>query len=166
MKPKQIQRFGSNQPPDEERSFIRSYAGIFYDPKEPSNLKIFQDQQVFLRVAARIVPDFARSLLAPGITVIADWIKRHGSVPTRTSPAYSEYCSQYLNVVREWARRFNIETDWVIKEACDTVFLGIVYAEKDIDPVLSRLNLLTWREQTPPGRTSEMPTSRRQRMIC
>lgn len=149
MKRKQIQGFGPKQPLDEERSFIRGYTGIFYDPKEPSNLKSFQDQQVFLRIAARIVPDFARSLLVPGSTVIADWIERHGSVPTPTSPAYSEYCSQFLKVVRDWAAGFKIETNWVIAEACDTIFSGIVYAEKGIDPVLA---FGTWRRSPQPTR--------------
>jgi hypothetical protein len=148
MKPKQIQSFGPNQPLDEEQSFIRGYAGIFYDPREPSNLKIFQDQQVFLRIAAKIVPDFARSLLVPGSTVIADWITRHGSVPAPTSPAYSEYCSQFLKVAREWARRFNIETNWVVTEACDTVLSGIVYGGKGIDPVLA---FGTWRRTPKAG---------------
>jgi hypothetical protein len=33
MKPRQIKNVGLNQPSDEEESFIRGYAGLFYDPK-------------------------------------------------------------------------------------------------------------------------------------
>jgi hypothetical protein len=75
---------------------------------------------------------------------MASWINRNGSVPSPTSPAYSEYCSELLKVVRGWAKRFNIETNWVVKEACDTVLMAILYNKEGIDLVLA---FGTWRRE-------------------
>ena len=61
--------------------FSNRYAGLYFDPKDPGNLKIFQARQLFLRAAAGSVPGFAVSLFEKGGTVVASWVKNNGALP-------------------------------------------------------------------------------------
>jgi len=123
------------------------HTGIFYDPKNPENLKDFQNRQLFLRIAAQNVPEFAKSFFEATSTLISGWIRDHGSLPAYGSSASKEYSSRYFDITSDWARRFNIEADWVINETRDIALSGILYSRKGIDPVLA---FGTWRRSLRP----------------
>jgi len=118
-----------------EDPLFNLYARIYYDPKNPANLRDFQNRQVFLRAAAQNVPGFADSLFKVTWARIHDWIKLNGSLPRPDSPAYGEFYSQIFAEIRGWARSYKIEVNWVIDEAFSAVVLGLRYAETGIDPV-------------------------------
>jgi hypothetical protein len=130
-----------------KEQFVHRYTDLFYDPKDPSNLKVFKERQLFLRIAAQIVPDFAQSFFEATWRTTADWIQPNGSLPPPRSAAYTEYWSQLFGAIGNWARRFNIETGWVIDEVWCTAFTGIAYEEKGIGAVLA---FGTWRRSPQP----------------
>jgi|ERR1017187_1554038 hypothetical protein len=121
---------------------LKWYPRIYYDPKNPENLKDFQNRQLFLRIAAEKVPGFALSLFKVTGRISGDWIKRSRSLP----PPDREYYIQLFGAIRKWARRYHIEADWVISEAQDIAMVGPLYAQKGIDPVLA---FGTWRRALP-----------------
>ena len=140
----------------EDRS-LKWYPRIYYDPRNPANLKDFQNRQLFLRIAAEKVPGFALSLFKVTGRIIRDWIKRNGSLPRPDSPGYKEYYTRFFGVIRKWATQYHIEADWVINEAQDIAIVGLLYAQKGIDPVLA---FGTWRRALPvknTHRTFELP---------
>jgi hypothetical protein len=116
-----------------EESLSNRYAGIYYDPKEPENLREFEHRQLFLRAAARSVPNFANALFATTIPIIAAWLDKRAANPSTEPEAYAEFRSQELAALVSWAKSFNILTNWVVREAHNIVYLGINYAQKGID---------------------------------
>lgn len=123
---------------------FKNYPGTYYDPRNPANLKDLQNRQLFLRLAAEHVPGFVVSLFEAAVPVIGDWMKRNGSVPHGGSPGSREYYTLLYGAIRRWARRYNIEVDWMISEAHSAVFIGLLYAQKGIDPALA---FGTWRSK-------------------
>jgi hypothetical protein len=131
---------------------LNNYPGIYYDPKNPANIKDLQNRQLFLRIASQKVPDFAGSLFESTVPVIAEGVKVNGSFPRRDSPGSDEYYIQAFSAIREWARRFNIEAAWIVSEAYGIVILGLRYAESGIDPVLA---FGGWRRKMHPRKTHQ-----------
>ncbi len=127
----------------EDEPFFNRYANIYYNPKNPANLKDFENRQLFLGAAARVVPDFADSLFKATHPLILDWIKEHGSLPTQKDPPrWTEFYTGIFEAIRDWAKTFSIDTEWVIAEAYDASIVALTYAEKGIDPMKA---LGTWR---------------------
>jgi hypothetical protein len=118
-----------------EDPLSNSYAGIHYDPKDPGNLRDFVNRQLFLCAAAHYVPRFAASLFEVTWAIINDRIARNGSLPRSDSADSGEFYSRLYGAIREWAKGFRIEADWVINEAHDATILGIRYTQTGIDPV-------------------------------
>ena len=126
----------------EDEPLFNRYARIYYNPKSPANLRDFENMQLFLGAAARNVPGFADSLFQTTHSIMEDWFRKHGAFPRPSSPEQAEFHTRIVDAIRDWARTFNIETEWVIREAFDATVVALTYAGKGIDPVKA---LGTWR---------------------
>ena len=125
-----------------EDPFSGTHRGVYYNPTDSTNLKDFQNRQAFLRIAAQHVPGFAESFCTAALGVMGERIKQHGSLPSPNEPDFREYYSHFYDAVRTWARKYNIEVDWVINEAPTLAASILHYRDKGIAPILA---FGTWR---------------------
>ena len=115
--------------------FSMDFGGVYYDPKNPANVLDLKNKQQFLSSAAQHVPRFADSLLEATVPLIADQIKRLGSLPKKSSPEYNDFWSRAIAAIRDWARSFHIDVNWIVDEAWGIVIVAIDYSNNEIDPV-------------------------------
>jgi hypothetical protein len=131
-----------------QNPLFKRYADVYYDPKDPTNLLVFESQQLFLAAAAQVIPCFAEQLFQVVWTAVGDRIRSCGSLPAASSSDFVEYYSGLFAAIREWAKSFNIEAHWVVDEAHSAAICGLLYREKGIDPIVA---MGTWRRSVSGG---------------
>jgi hypothetical protein len=145
-------RAGKNAKTREKRTtdspFSMDFGGVHYDPKNPANLLDLKNKQQFLCSAAQHVPRFADSLLEATVPLIVDQIKSRGSLPKKSSPEYNDFWSRAIAAIRDWARSFHIDVNWIVDEAWGIVIVAIDYFQKKIEPLKA---FGTWRRSLHPG---------------
>lgn len=154
----------------EEDNFRRSFGGLYYDPRDPNNLGLYHARQVFLRSAARVVPDFVNEFMKMIPPTFAEATLRNlrneprpaNGAPDAIKAAQDDQDAYFLSDVPgkkpgaliAWAERFNIKVPWVIGEAWFALAGVIIYQNKGLSPTLA---FGTWRPRLPKPQTLWRP---------
>jgi hypothetical protein len=116
-----------------EEPLFNRHGGVYYDPKNPANLKDFENRQLYLRAAEQKVEGFSNSLLEVALPLIAVRIQSHGSLPTPSAPDFEAFGSQIMSAVQDWAKSFHIDVAWVHQQALDALDVKLFHIYEKID---------------------------------